>query len=107
MRYCTHCGKLVNENDKFCYGCGAALCDNLTSNNQQSNAKSVDKNNAGYNILSFLWPLVGLVLYLVWKDDYPIRAKGCGKWALISVIVEVVLSICYFMFILFMISISY
>ena len=35
--------------------------------------------------------MIGLILYLVWKDDYPLRAKSCGKGALIGVIVAVAL----------------
>lgn len=102
MPYCSNCGKLVSDTDKFCQGCGAPLNRNFTPNNNSNNPKSIDKNNPGYNILSFLYPIVGLILYIVWKDDYPIRAKGCGKWALISVITYVLLVICYVLFILFL-----
>ena len=34
--------------------------------------------------------LVGLILYLVWKDTMPLRAKSCGKGAIIGVIFYVV-----------------
>ena len=39
--------------------------------------------------------MVGLILYLVWKDSLPLRAKSCGKGAIIGVIVYVVLVIIY------------
>ena len=32
-----------------------------------------------------------MILYLVWKAEYPLKAKSCGKGALIGVIVEFVL----------------
>ena len=51
-----------------------------------------DVPSAGFNALAFFFPVVGLILYLVWKDSTPKRAKAIGKWALISVIVGVV---CY------------
>ena len=45
--------------------------------------------------MCFLFPIVGLILYLVWKDTLPLRAKSCGKGAIIGVIVSVVFSIIY------------
>ena len=53
----------------------------------------VDAPNTGFAILSFFFPMVGFVLWLVWKDKTPLKAKSCGKGALISVIVSVVGSI--------------
>lgn len=43
--------------------------------------------SAGWGVLCFFFPVVGLILFLVWHDTYPLRAKMCGKGALISVIV--------------------
>ena len=37
------------------------------------------------NILSFFIPIVGLILYLVLKDEEPKKANAVGKWALIGV----------------------
>lgn len=34
-------------------------------------------------------------MYLVWKDQYPLKAKSCGKGALIGVIVYVAFVILY------------
>lgn len=45
------------------------------------------------NNLSYLIPLVGLILFLTKKDNKPKTAKLCGKCALASVIINVVLSI--------------
>ncbi|MBP3441831.1 MAG: hypothetical protein J6L62_03415 [Clostridia bacterium] len=53
----------------------------------------VDAPNTGFAILSFFFPIVGLILYIIWKDKTPLKAKSCGKGALISVIVSVVGSI--------------
>ena len=50
----------------------------------------VDKKNTGLNVLSFFFPLIGLILYLVFKDQTPIKAKGCGKCALIGFLIGIV-----------------
>ena len=52
-----------------------------------------DAPSGGYAALGFFFPVVGLILYLVWKDQTPLRARSAGKGALIGVIVGVVLSI--------------
>ena len=52
-----------------------------------------DASSLGWAVLGFFIPLVGLILYLVWKNEYPLRAKSAGKGALVSVIVSVVLYI--------------
>ena len=41
-------------------------------------------------MLGFCIPVVGLILYLVWKDTKPRTSKAAGKGALISVIIGVV-----------------
>ncbi|MBP3441830.1 MAG: hypothetical protein J6L62_03410 [Clostridia bacterium] len=53
----------------------------------------VDAPNTGFAILSFFFPMVGFVLWLVWKDKTPLKAKSCGKGALISVIINTVVSV--------------
>lgn len=56
---------------------------------------STDSSSFGYALLGFFIPIVGLILFLIWKDEYPLRAKSAGKGALVSVIVSVVLGIIY------------
>jgi len=55
------------------------------------------------DIGGFLWgllgcciPVVGLILFLVWKDQKPKTAKAAGIGALVSVILWVVFYIIYF-----------
>lgn len=60
------------------------------------NAVPGDAPNGGYTALGFFFPIVGLILYLVWKAQTPLRARSAGKGALIGVIVEVGLTIISF-----------
>lgn len=57
--------------------------------NQDTSRSLSDAPSGGYAVLCFFFPVVGLILYLVWKDQFPMRAKSCGKGALIGVIVYV------------------
>lgn len=52
-----------------------------------------DAPSTGFAVLGFLFPIIGLILYLVWKRERPLRAKSAGKGALIGFIVGIVFSI--------------
>jgi hypothetical protein len=54
-----------------------------------------DAPSGGFAVLSFFIPIVGLILWLVWKDQYPKKAKSCGKGALIGAIVSLTFSMLY------------
>ena len=51
---------------------------------------------AGWAILSFFFPIVGLILFIVWKDSKPKSARAAGKGALISVIAVILLYVLVF-----------
>lgn len=46
-----------------------------------------DTGSAGWAVLGFCFPLVGLILFLVWKDSKPESSSAAGKGALVGVIV--------------------
>lgn len=52
-----------------------------------------DSDSIGWGVLGFFFPLVGFILWLVWKNEYPKKAKRCGRGALISIILSFVLGI--------------
>ncbi len=52
-----------------------------------------DRPSFGYAVLGFLIPVVGLVLYLVWRADTPRRAASAGKGALLAVVLGVALQL--------------
>lgn len=111
--FCKKCGKELEDGMTFCPYCGANQADdtapqeNAASENgsagqyRQPNADNyhpnapVDSRSGGFAFLCFLFPLIGLILYLVWKDTMPLRAKSCGKGAIIGVIVYFVFIILY------------
>ena len=78
MNYCTNCGNKVNGNAYICTNCGVRL-----GNNINNNSNVVDNGGFGWGVLGFFVPVVGLILYLVWKDERPKTAKAAGKGALV------------------------
>lgn len=90
MKYCQYCGQELMDEAVVCPKCGCPVP------NSRPISTEKDAPNIGWAILGFFIPIVGLILYLVWKQDTPLKAKSAGKGALIGVIVEaclVVLSI--------------
>ena len=81
MAYCKNCGTQIDDQAVICPHCGVA---------QGTNPAVVDNGGFGWGMLGFCIPIVGLILYLVWKDTKPRTAKVAGKGALISVIIGVV-----------------
>ena len=57
---------------------------------------STDQKSTGLNIISFLIPLVGLIIYLTQKESTPIKATSAGKAALWGFCISIVLSIIFF-----------
>lgn len=55
--YCPNCRNEVDKKAHICVKCGFKL---ENSNNNDNNI-TIDKTNMGLNIVSFLWPLVGLI----------------------------------------------
>lgn len=68
-----------------------------------------DTGSFGWAVLGFFIPLVGLILWMIWKNDRPGDAGMAGKGALVSMIINVVLFILWIVFagILFAASGSY
>jgi len=59
MKYCSQCGKELVDEAVVCPNCGCAV--QAPVNPQE------DKPSTGLNILAFLFPLVGLILFLCFQ----------------------------------------
>lgn len=62
------------------------------------NPQPADTGSFGWAVLGFFFPIVGLILFLVWKSEKPVSAKQAGMGALASVISTVVLWILLIVF---------
>lgn len=80
MKYCSHCGKEVFEEAVICPHCGCAV-----GGKGAKNITGEDEPSTGLNVLSFFFPIAGLIIFLTLKDKEPNKATAAGKWALISV----------------------
>ena len=90
--HCRECGEMISESAPTCPKCGATQ--NINSSYFSTTNVDLDP-NVGLNIVSFIWPFIGLILYLVYLDKSPRRANACGKWAIIGGVVVVVLALIF------------
>ena len=132
MKKCNHCNQLLEDDAKFCPVCGNKIEESnleneennqtITTNSDYSyynqnnmNATPInqkaDSSSVGFGILSFFFPIVGLILFLVWKAETPKKAKSCGIGALIGaligVIFYIIVSICYIVIIVTFLETAY
>ena len=92
--YCRKCGKKIEESSAFCPFCGekqwgaTGAADFGTGAGANGSVPPYgappprpaeqDAPSGGFAVLCFFFPLIGLILYLVWKDTMPLRARSCG-----------------------------
>jgi uncharacterized membrane protein YvbJ len=91
MKYCSHCGAEVHDDAIVCLKCGCSV----TSVSQQtvSIVNPNDASSGGFAALGFFFPILGLILWLIWNNTSPLKAKSCGMGALTGFIVSIVISI--------------
>lgn len=88
MKYCEKCGKEIMDEAVVCVHCGCAV-------RNAPKLDSQDTGSIGWAFLGFFVPLLGLILYCLWKDSRPNDAKKAGKGALIGFISGIVFGIIY------------
>lgn len=103
MAFCRNCGKEIDGNAVACEYCGAAQATAPTVEptpivepTKPTQPPVEDNGGFGWGLLGCCIPIVGLILFLVWKDTKPKTSKAAGIGALISVIATVVLYVVYF-----------
>lgn len=98
MKYCSKCGKEIMDEAVICPGCGCAQENNVQNNVQGNSVPQIKEalsdiqkeawRNSGWLLLGFFIPIVGLILYLVWKETNPSKAKAVGCGALIGFVIS-------------------
>ena len=94
--YCYNCGKEIDDKAVVCVQCGCSVTSKYTMDD--------DKSSALLAILCFLIPVFGLIMYLIYDNKSPRRAKSVGKAALAGfiitrIVLSVILALLYFDFV--------
>ena len=79
--YCNNCGKEIDDRAYICTHCGV----------KTKSVSQYDEPIGGLGVLCFFSPVIGLILYLIWKEEKPVKSKGAGNSALWGISTSVVL----------------
>lgn len=77
--YCRNCGKEIDNNLVQCPYCNTPIV---------PGKNVVDSGSVWWGVLGCCIPIVGLVLYIVWKDTKPESAKKAGIGAIIGFVIS-------------------
>ena len=80
--YCKKCGQPLEDDYKVCPFCGTSVKEEYHQN--RSSRQTQDQNELLWGVLGFFFPIVGLVLFLLWQEQRPLSAKNAGIGALIG-----------------------
>ena len=86
--YCKNCGCSLPDDAIKCENCGAVLSYGFEAG--KANPVKEEKGSVLLGILGFMFPLIGLILYLAMMHSEPKKAKSAGKGALIAFIIYLV-----------------
>lgn len=86
--YCKNCGCSLPDNATKCENCGAVLSYGFEAG--KTNPVKEEKGSVLLWILGFMFPLIGLILYLAMMHSEPKKAKSAGKGALTAFIIYLV-----------------
>lgn len=98
MTYCKKCGAELAEGTFFCPSCGAEVNPQTPAQTYQTYTapqqpvSANDSGNIGWGVLGFCFPIVGLILFLIWRNNKPKTAKIAIIGAGVSVLISILLS---------------
>lgn len=89
MKHCQHCGRQVAVNAFSCPSCGFAF----ERQTQFGATVSSDGLSFGYALLGFIFPMLGFIMYLIWRNLFPLRASSIGRGVLTRLVFYIALMI--------------
>ena len=97
--YCRNCGKEIDNNLAQCPYCDMPVMPQKTA--------LEDSGSNWWGVLGCLIPIVGLVLYIVWKDTKPNSGKKAGIGALIGFILGIIIPIAIYVLLIIVAAMIY
>ena len=117
---CNKCGNNLYGNKTKCPFCGEPIRSSGSSNYSKSNSSpnsnnsnrvnsssgsssnyhrpsntstTADTGGGGWGLLGFCLPIVGIIMYFIWKDEKPYNAQALLNGALISIVIAFIFNL--------------
>lgn len=99
--FCKNCGKYIRGNSAYCKRCKSLLLfsrrKNLDKELSDEYYSEKDRNSIGADVISFIMPLIGIILFFIYKDTLPRKSRsiaeslilGCIVWAALIVMFNI------------------
>lgn len=91
--YCKNCGNHLADEAIVCPDCGVAT-DNFYKHRGQ-NQNQVDEPSGLLNLIAFFFPLFGILMYAIYENTQPRRAKSVIRSALFGFLFAILLTVLY------------
>ncbi|MCI8629632.1 MAG: zinc-ribbon domain-containing protein [Firmicutes bacterium] len=95
--YCKNCGKEIDNNLVQCPYCNTPVI--------QNHINIEDSGSIWWGVLGCCVPIVGLVLYIVWKDTKPKCGKKAGIGAIIGFVLGILITIIIYLFVFYVFAV--
>ncbi len=88
MAYCRNCGNEIHDQAVICPKCGVAQ------------RQVDDTGGIGWGLLCYFIPILGLILYFIWKDEKPKTAKACIIGSIVNLAIGLLIAILWIVIII-------
>ncbi|HHY81314.1 MAG TPA: hypothetical protein GX505_01385 [Clostridiales bacterium] len=96
---CSNCKTINNEGQQICSNCGCFLSNqvqSLPSSSTTSSSSDTSSDKVGFlGILLFCIPIIGVIMYFVWHDEFPKKARKAiylALWGFGATVLSMILS---------------
>lgn len=96
-KFCQNCGAKIDIKAIVCPNCGVAVAGGPLDKEKapEKEIHQNDGNSIALNIIGFLIPLIGFIMWIAFHNDYPERSKNVGISSLAGFILGIIIYICY------------
>ncbi len=100
MKICHGCNKHIDDSAIFCPNCGARQDGTVFGNGTFSGGEFYqapyrEERTFLYSVLGFFIPIVGFILWIIWRESRPKASSAALKGAIIGAVVNLVVSVFY------------
>ena len=94
-KFCQHCGEEQDESNEICVKCGKIPFQNIQQVEEFNDINQKDDSDleTGVKVISFCFPIVGGILWLVHMNKAPKKSKAACVSAVWGIVIGIIINI--------------